>query len=65
MKEMISNILEKQDKLAKENAELKERIGECEKVREVNQVVKEEMEELKGRTFVGPGTIILDAPAVL
>ncbi|MPC15522.1 hypothetical protein E2C01_008316 [Portunus trituberculatus] len=47
MKELISNILEKQDKLTKESIDLKERTEECEKVREVNQVMKEEMEELK------------------
>ncbi|MPC35837.1 hypothetical protein E2C01_029274 [Portunus trituberculatus] len=40
-------MMEKQDKLIKENTELKVRLEECEKVREINQEMKEEMQEIK------------------
>ncbi|MPC58273.1 hypothetical protein E2C01_052269 [Portunus trituberculatus] len=44
--------MEKQDKLIKENTELKVRLEECEKVREIKQEMKEEMQEIKKQNNV-------------
>ncbi|MPC17011.1 hypothetical protein E2C01_009855 [Portunus trituberculatus] len=43
MKEVMSSMMEKQDKFIKENTELKVRLVECEKIREIYY----EMEKIK------------------
>ncbi len=47
MRELISGILEKQDKLIMENKELKKKYSKCESALKINNEMKEAMEELK------------------
>ncbi|MPC75365.1 hypothetical protein E2C01_069751 [Portunus trituberculatus] len=46
MKEVISNLMDKQDRLIMENTELKLRLAKCE-VSAINQGLKEEIQEIK------------------
>ena len=47
MRKLMSSILEKQEVLQKENNDLKDKISKCEQVREVNQEMKEAVDELR------------------
>ncbi|MPC79261.1 hypothetical protein E2C01_073777 [Portunus trituberculatus] len=47
MKEVMSSLMDKQDQLLTENTALKLRVAECEKVSVINQVLKEEILEIR------------------
>ncbi|MPC29321.1 hypothetical protein E2C01_022548 [Portunus trituberculatus] len=47
MKEVMSSLMDKQDRLTTENTELRLRLVECEKVSVINQGLKEEIQEIK------------------
>ncbi|MPC64463.1 hypothetical protein E2C01_058580 [Portunus trituberculatus] len=52
MKEVMSSLMDKQDRLTTENTELKLRLVECEKVSAINQGLKEEIQEIKKQNDV-------------
>ncbi|MPC57589.1 hypothetical protein E2C01_051572 [Portunus trituberculatus] len=47
MKEVMSSLMYKQDRLTTENTALKLRVGECEKISAINQELKEEIQEIR------------------
>ncbi|MPC71592.1 hypothetical protein E2C01_065874 [Portunus trituberculatus] len=47
MKEVMSSLLDKQDRLITENTALKLKVAECEKVSAINQELKEEILEIR------------------
>ncbi|MPC45593.1 Dynein heavy chain 7, axonemal [Portunus trituberculatus] len=47
MKEVMSNLIDKQDRLLMGNTALKLRVAECEKISAINQVLKEEIQEIR------------------
>ncbi|MPC16881.1 hypothetical protein E2C01_009719 [Portunus trituberculatus] len=47
MKEVMSSLMDKQDRLITENTDLKLRLAECEKGSAINQGLKEEIQEIK------------------
>ncbi|MPC26705.1 hypothetical protein E2C01_019851 [Portunus trituberculatus] len=52
MKEVMSSLMDKQDRLIMENTDLKLRLTECVKVSAINQGLKEEIQELKKQNDV-------------
>lgn len=52
MKEVITSLMDKQDRLLAENTALKPRVTECEKVSEINQELKEEIVEIRKQNDV-------------
>ncbi|MPC68202.1 hypothetical protein E2C01_062400 [Portunus trituberculatus] len=52
MKEVMSSLMDKQDRLTAENTELKLRLVKCEKVSAINQGLKEEIQEIKKQNDV-------------
>ncbi|MPC73464.1 hypothetical protein E2C01_067793 [Portunus trituberculatus] len=52
MKEVMSSLMDKQDRLTTRNTELKLRLVECEKVSGINQGLKEELQEIKKQNNV-------------
>ncbi|MPC70408.1 hypothetical protein E2C01_064657 [Portunus trituberculatus] len=52
MKEVMSSLMDKQDRLITENTTLKLRVAECEKVSAINQELKEEIQEIKKQNDV-------------
>ncbi|MPC08237.1 hypothetical protein E2C01_000815 [Portunus trituberculatus] len=52
MKEVMSSLMNKQDRLITENTELKLRLVECEEVSTINQGLKEEIQEIKKQNDV-------------
>ncbi|MPC81296.1 hypothetical protein E2C01_075903 [Portunus trituberculatus] len=52
MKEVMPNLLDKQDRLLMENTALKLRVTECEKINAINQELKEEILEIRKQNDV-------------
>ncbi|MPC32409.1 hypothetical protein E2C01_025718 [Portunus trituberculatus] len=51
-KEVMSSLMNKQDRLTMENIELRLRLVECEKVSVINQGLKEEIHEIKKQNYI-------------
>ncbi|MPC99360.1 hypothetical protein E2C01_094769 [Portunus trituberculatus] len=47
MKEVMSSLMDQQDRLGVENTALKLRVAECEKIRAINLELKEEIQEIR------------------